>query len=311
MKNLLKIAVAATLLVAACATTCAAQQPGAATPDDTPAANPSRPTVTNPATLPPVGYLQFEQGYLGSLHSPETDTQYGVNQFTKIAVQARLMLFAGFQPFARSGVSGGNATGATGAIQIGAQVVAFTPGSKPAPPQQPAAHVAAAAPDAKSPIPTVALQYSHTVYAGNTPDIDLGSSTNAFALLLSGDIGSFHYDTNYIATEQNGTSDLAPRPIRRAQFGQTLSVNHTVVSPLLQLSVELYHFTQPLVEATSAGLPIARANLVGLLFAPSFQLRPNLVLDAGFEHGLTSTSTQWQSFAGFTYLLPKRLWRER
>src|SRR5215469_11367840 len=38
----------------------------------TPAANPARPTVTNPATLPPVGYLQFEQGYLGSLESPIT-----------------------------------------------------------------------------------------------------------------------------------------------------------------------------------------------------------------------------------------------
>jgi hypothetical protein len=29
----------------------------------------------------------------------------------------------------------------------------------------------------------------------------------------------------------------------------------------------------------------------------------NLVLEAGFDHGLTGTSTQWEGFAGFTYLL--------
>ena len=35
------------------------------------------------------------------------------------------------------------------------------------------------------------------------------------------------------------------------------------------------------------------------------------VFDTGFQHGLTSTSTQWEAFAGFTYLLPHRLWPAR
>ena len=34
----------------------------------------------------------------------------------------------------------------------------------------------------------------------------------------------------------------------------------------------------------------------------------NLVIDGGFNHGLTITSTQWEVFVGFTYLLPHRLW---
>ena len=34
-------------------------------------ANPGRPTVSTPATLTPVGYLQFETGVLGASHSPE------------------------------------------------------------------------------------------------------------------------------------------------------------------------------------------------------------------------------------------------
>ena len=37
------------------------------------------------------------------------------------------------------------------------------------------------------------------------------------------------------------------------------------------------------------------------------QRAKNLVLDGGFNHGLTSTSTQWEVFAGFTYLLPHKL----
>jgi hypothetical protein len=40
-------------------------------------------------------------------------------------------------------------------------------------------------------------------------------------------------------------------------------------------------------------------------------MRKNLVIDAGFDHGFTSTSTDWEGFAGFTYLLPHRLWRQR
>jgi hypothetical protein len=45
------------------------------------------------------------------------------------------------------------------------------------------------------------------------------------------------------------------------------------------------------------------------LWAVSYPIRKNLVVDAGFDHGLTSSSTQWEGFAGFTYLLPHRLWR--
>ena len=48
--------------------------------------------------------------------------------------------------------------------------------------------------------------------------------------------------------------------------------------------------------------------MVDGLFALSYSVRPNIVIDGGFSHGFTSTSTRWQSFAGFTYLLPHRLW---
>jgi hypothetical protein len=268
----------------------------------TPAANPARPTVTNPATLPPVGYLQFEQGYLGSLSSPETASQYGVNQVTKVAVASRLMVQLQTQPFAISReVPQPNTSTASGDVLLGTQAVLFSPSQ---------ANDAASSPQKKPLTPTVALGYLGRVHSGSAPDIDQGGYANSLVLLISGDLGAFHYDTNYLVNEQIG-ADAANLTLRRAQFAQMLSVNHPLFNSNLQLSVELYHFTQPLVFTTDDGSPITRANLVDLLIAPSYQLRPNLVLDGGFSRGLTSTSTRWQSFAGFTYLLPHRLWRRK
>lgn len=282
-----------------------------AAPDGPPAANPSRPTVTNPATLPPTGYLQFEQGYLGSVGSPATADQFGINQVTKIAVHSRVLLQAQFQPWAASRAQGDTAyTHGFGDVLLGIQGVLYTPHteaeSSPVTSRTDAkdATSAPAAPQPKkTPVPTISLGYLGRVHTGTTGDIDLGSYSKSLLLLLSGDFGDWHYDTNYIVNEQSDG------PVRRAQFAQTLSVNHPL-SKNSSLAVELYHFTQPLVSSDAHGRMVARANLVDVLVAPSYTLRPNLVLDGGFSHGLTSTSTRWQSFAGFTYLLPHRLWPE-
>ena len=274
----------------------------------TPAANPARPTVTNPATLPPVGYLQFEQGYLGSVNSPETASQYGVNQVTKIAVASRLMLQAETQPFAHSREVGeASSTNGAGDVLLGAQVVLYLPPAVPADNSK----TAQSAPRAAISRPTVAFGYLGRVHAGTTPDIDQGGFANSALLLVSGDVGKFHYDTNYIFNEQTA-AETSPATgqnvtLRRAQFAQTLSVNHPISSNL-QIEGELYHFTQPMVHATAAGEFVARANAVDVLFALAYSVRPNIVIDGGFTHGFTSTSTRWQSFAGITYLLPYRLW---
>jgi hypothetical protein len=275
----------------------------------TPAANPGRPTVTNPATLPPVGYLQFEQGYLGSLDSPETASQYGVNQVTKIALASRVLAQVQTQPFARSREVGEeSSTNGSGDVLLGTQVVLYLPPAGPAD----GSKTAQSAPHRTITRPTVALGYLGRAHAGTTPDIDQGGFANSVLLLVSGDVGKFHYDTNCLFNEQTATESSPVTgqnaTLRRAQFAQTLSVNHPLISSNLQMAVELYHFTQPMVHATAGGGFVARANAVDGLFALSYALRPNLVLDGGFSHGFTSTSTRWQSFAGFTYLLPHRLW---
>ena len=84
--------------------------------------------------------------------------------------------------------------------------------------------------------------------------------------------------------------------MRRAQLGQTLSISHSLKK--FTISGELWHFAQPYLHS----------NAVGSLWAISYPLRRNIVLDAGFDHGLTTTSTHLEEFIGFTCLLPHRLW---
>lgn len=262
-------------------------------PDDVqvPEANPARPTLTNPAHIPPVRYLQFEQGFVQANGSPSgLDGQFSLVQTMRLAVHPRLMLQFQSQPIAMSrfGASPDNAASSqtdTGDLILGVQGVLV----------KEAGHR-----------PEVAMACLHRVRTGSSPDLDVGSFSESAVVLVSGNLGDFHFDTNYIVSEQ-----LAD-PVRRAQFGQTLSVTHPLFSKSfdgkLSLTGELWHFTQPLVDTTRDGAASRRSNAVGTLWALGYTLRPNLVLDCGFDRGLTSTSTAWQGVAGFTYLLPHRLW---
>ena len=137
----------------------------------------------------------------------------------------------------------------------------------------------------------MALSYFRRVYSGLATDVDIGANRQSALLLVSFDAGGFHFDTNAIVTEQ------IEEPRHRAQFGQTLSVSHPLAYHI-GISGEIWHFTQPLIHS----------NAIGALFATSYALKKNLVLDGGFNRGLTSSSTHWEAFAGFTYLVPKRLW---
>jgi len=239
---------------------------------ETPEANPGRPTVSTPATLTPVGYLQFENGGLYAETSPEFATLFGINQVTKLTVASRLQLLALLAPLAHaSGATGDALSGSRpGEVFAGFQAVVL-PGE---------GHK-----------PTVSLSYIRRLYASPAPEIDIGTFRNSASILLSDNLAGFHLDINGIFSEQ--TKGI----IRRGQFGQTLSISHPVGR--LTVAGELWHFTQPLTSK----------NAVGNLWAISYPVRNNLVLDAGFDHGLTSSSTQWEGFAGFTYLLPHRLWR--
>jgi hypothetical protein len=239
---------------------------------DEPEANPGRPTVSTPATLTPVGYLQFETGFLPAYDSPEFSSRYSFDEVIKLAVAPRLEFLASVEPVAHF-TAGGTTANRVADIFLGAQGVLYAgEGSKP----------------------TLAVSYFHRAYDGGAPEFDYGSPTNSFLALASADVKGFHYDANAFFTE------LEQGPVHRGQFGQSLTISH----PFLQrftLSGEVWHFTQPFL----------RGNAIGNLWAVSYTARKDLVFDTGFNHGLTGTSTRWEAFVGFTYLLPHRLWKPR
>jgi|SRR5450432_1450797 len=246
--------------------------PSATVPDEpsseTPAANPGRPTVATPATLTPVGYLQFETGYLGAWNSPGLDSQSSVNEVAKFSVAPRLELLVGWEPFARSTLGAQSSIG-KGGVTLGVQGVLHR---------------------GEGLNPTIAASFFRSVYGGETPDLDIGSARNSALILASFDARGFHTDFNLFFNEQiDGNTN-------RAQFGQTISVAHGIGGKF-GLAGELWHFTQPFL----------RGNTVGNLWTLNYNARNNLVFDGGFNRGLTSTSTRWEVFVGFTYLLPHRL----
>jgi len=169
-------------------------------PPDEPAANPARPTVSTPATLTPVGYFQFETGVLGATDSPEFSTRFGFNEVVKLSVASRLELLATGEPIAHYTV-GANSANSVADVFVGAQVVVNA---------------------GEGATPTLAASYLHRAYDGGAPEVDFGSPTNSFLILASADVKGFHYDANAVFNE------LVQASVRRAQFGQTLSISHPI-----------------------------------------------------------------------------------
>jgi hypothetical protein len=173
---------------------CAAQSQAQSVADETPEANPARPTVATPATLTTVGYLQFENGILYAANSPEFATQLGVNQVTKLTIAPRLQLLLLSEPFTYTRQPTGSAVSESlpGDVDDGFQAVVIRGDHRK---------------------PTISLSYLRDHYSGPAPDVDIGSFTQSALLLLSHDLGGFHVDLNGIFSEQTDGK------IRRGQFG--------------------------------------------------------------------------------------------
>lgn len=217
-----------------------------------------------------MGYLQFETGSLGATTSPEFGTRIGINQVTKLTVLRRLEFFFQTEPYVHSSNSiSKDKEIHSGEVWLGAQAMLLpVEGARP----------------------TISVSYVRRLYESPAPELDLGTNRQSCTLLLSNDVAGFHYDANFIVTEQTESG------VRRAQTAQTLSISHPLKK--FTISGELWHFTQP----------FFRSYAIGNLWALSYPLRRNLVIDGGFDHGFTNTSTDWEEFIGFTYLLPRPVW---
>jgi len=154
-------------------------------------ATPGRPTVSAPAALTPIGYLQFENGTLLAEHSTEFSNRFGVSQVTKLAVHPRLELLLESEPLAIS-QSEDQAAVHEGEVFAGVQSVLFS---------------------GTASRPTVSVSYIRRVRVSVAPELDIGSFRQSGLFLLSDDIHGFHVDMNGIVAEQ------AQDGVRRAQFG--------------------------------------------------------------------------------------------
>jgi hypothetical protein len=162
-----------------------------------PQANPGRPTVSTPATLTPVGYLQFENGALFAEDSAEFSKRIGIGQVTKLSVLPRLELFLQSEPLAFSQSKDQTAVH-EGEVFAGVQTVLFVGDESR---------------------PAVAISYVRRVHTSVAPELDVGTFRQSTSILLSDDLHGFHFDTNGILAEQ------VQGPVRRVQFGQTLSIS--------------------------------------------------------------------------------------
>ena len=201
-------------------------------------------------------------------HSSKLSKRLGVEQVTKLSVDTLVQLLALFEPFTYS----------TGAAVSGSR------------PREVFAGMQAVMLSGENKRPTISVQYLRRLYASPAPELDLGIFVQSATILLSVPRGGFHFDMDGLVMEQQD----AKTKLRRAQLAETLSI-----SPIGKMTVsgEVWHFEQPLIHDSA----------VGNLWAASYSVRKNVVIDAGFDRGLTSTSTNWEGFAGFTYVLPHRL----
>jgi len=135
---------------------------------------PDAPLVSTPATITPVGYLQFETGFVPAYQSPEFSSRYGLTEAIKLAVAPRLEFLVMAEPVAHFTAEGKTANRVAD-IFVGTQFVLYRgEGAKP----------------------TLAVSYFHRAYDGGAPEFDYGSPSNSLLLLASADVKGFIYDAN-------------------------------------------------------------------------------------------------------------------
>ena len=221
--------------------------------EDEPVAKPGRPTVSTPAKITPVGYLQLETGVLAATRSLEFSSRSSLNEAIKFSVATRLELIAVLEPLVHYR-AGDRAANGTAEIFCGAQALLSKGEGRR---------------------PTAAASYFRRVYGGGAPELGPGSPRNSLVLLGSADDKGFHYDANGMLNE------IVKGTAHRAQFGQTLSISHSLGEGFT-LSGEIWHFSQPSLHG----------HAVGNLWALANTARKYLVLNAGFNRG-RRLSTGW------------------
>jgi hypothetical protein len=228
-------------------------------------ANPNRPTVANPADITQYGVLELEYGW------DRTWPEEGVHQTSmggllKFGLLCDVELRWNTTSFLEQTDATGTHRG-FGDNWLGPQVRLYRQTRR---------------------VPTLAFSYAAKIPSASTTD-GLGTSRvdHALGLLASKDIARIHFDFNetHFWIGRQGTQG----------WDQNDQLNLAVsrqIHKSLGFTAEFYGDTQ---------LNPTTSSFVSSLWALTYTIKPRLVIDSGFEGGLTAGGPHRHVFAGFTY----------
>ena len=238
------------------------------------AANPNRPTVSTPANVTQYGVLELEYGF--DRYWPEGDAT--VNSASGL-LKFGLLCDVEFRWNTTSFISLTGPSGTTrtfGDNWLGTQI-RFHRQVKL--------------------LPTLAANYAFKIPSAST-EAGLGSGhvDHAFELLATEKLGQFNMDFNF-------TEFLIGRPAAGFETNQQFSADCShPVWRALQFTGEFWGQTS---------LNAATPGFASSLWALSYTVRPRLVIDGGFEAGLTSGGPHRHLFVGATYAITNLYQRRR
>jgi hypothetical protein len=228
-------------------------------------ANPNRPTVASPADITQYGVLELEYGW-DRLWREGSVQQTSAGGLLKFGMLCDIELRWNTTSFlSQTDASGTHRS--FGDNWIGPQIRLYRQTKR---------------------VPTLAFSYAIKIPSASTKDgLGSGRVDHEFTFLASKDISHFHFDFN-------ATQFLFGRP-NRSGVDQNQQLNLAfshVVRGGLQFTGEFYGDTR--LNQTTPGFASS-------LWALEYTVVPRLVIDGGFEAGLTSGGPHRHAFLGATY----------
>lgn len=232
---------------------------------DSLAANPNRPTVSNPAHVTQYGVLELEYGW-DRLWPEEGIRQTSIGGLLKLGLLCDIELRWNSTSFlSQTDASGTHRT--FGDNWLGTEIRFHRQTTR---------------------LPTMAFNYAFKIPSASSENgLGTGRVDHSFTFGASENIAHFNFDFNF-------TQFLIGRPTASGfDENQQLALAFSnAIRGGLQFAGEFYGETQ--LNTTTAGFASS-------LWALTYTVIPRLVLDAGFEVGLTSGGPHRHAFFGVTY----------
>ena len=228
-------------------------------------ANPNRPTVADPADITQYGVLELEYGW--DRVWPEDDAhQTSFGGLLKFGLLCDVELRWNTTSYIWQTDSAGAQSG-TGDNWIGPQIRIYHQTRR---------------------VPSLAFSYTVKIPSASSRDgLGSGHVDHALTFLASKDIAGFHFDFNaaHFWIGQGSARGFSENNELNLAFA------HKIRGPL-QLTGEFYGDTQ---------LDSSTPGFASSLWALTYTITPRLVIDGGFEAGLTSGGPHRHAFFGVTY----------